>query len=121
MRTVPAGAAGPLFLTFPNHMAIRRYNNSTSYALGVGTLAEGFSGGGQLVRPWPYEVPLSLDDRKAAQVALARLGFDPGAPDGVIGVNTRTALRGWQSSRGLPADGYLSVDMVRRLRAEAGI
>jgi lytic murein transglycosylase len=117
----PAGAAGPLFLTFPNHMAIRRYNNSTSYALGVGTLAEGFSGGGQLVRPWPYEAPLSLDDRKAAQSALAKLGFDPGAPDGVIGVNTRASLRGWQKSRGLPADGYLSVDMVRRLRAEAGI
>jgi hypothetical protein len=79
------------------------------------------TGGGQLVRPWPYEVPLSLDDRKAAQAALAKLGFDPGAPDGVIGVNTRTALRGWQATRSLPADGYLSVDMVRRLRAEAGI
>jgi peptidoglycan hydrolase-like protein with peptidoglycan-binding domain len=39
----------------------------------------------------------------------------------VIGVNTRASLRGWQKSRGLPADGYLSVDMVRRLRAEAGI
>lgn len=117
----PAGAAGPLFLTFPNHMAIRRYNNSTAYALGVGTLAESFSGGGQLVRPWPYEVPLSLDDRKAAQRALGALGFDAGAPDGVVGVNTRAALRGWQKARGLPADGYLSVDMVRRLRAEAGV
>lgn len=117
----PAGAQGPLFLTFPNHMAIRRYNNSTAYALGVGTLAEGFSGGGQLVRPWPYEVPLSLDDRKAAQRALASLGFDAGAPDGVIGVNTRAALRNWQKARNLPADGYLSVDMVRRLRAETGL
>ena len=117
----PSGAAGPLFLTFPNHMAIRRYNNSTAYALGVGFLADSFMGGGELVRPWPYEVPLSLDDRKAAQRALAALGFDPGAPDGVIGANTRTALRAWQKARGLPADGYLSVDMVRRLKAEAGI
>lgn len=117
----PAGAAGPIFLIFPNHMAIRRYNNSTSYALGVGALAEAFSGGGALVRPWPYEVPLSLADRKAAQSALAQLGFDPGAPDGVIGVNTRVALRAWQQSRRLPADGYLSVDMVRRLKADAGL
>jgi membrane-bound lytic murein transglycosylase B len=117
----PAGAGGPLFLTFPNHMAIRRYNNSTSYALGVGTLAEAFSGGGQLVRPWPYEAPLSLADRKAAQSALGALGFDAGAPDGVIGVNTRAALRAWQKSQGLPADGYLSADIIRRLRAQAAI
>jgi len=117
----PAGASGPIFLVFPNHMAIRKYNNSTSYALGVGALAEAFSGGGQLVRPWPYEVPLSLADRTAAQGALAQLGYNPGAADGVIGVNTRVALRAWQKSKGLPADGYLSPDMVRRLRAEAGL
>lgn len=116
----PAGSTGPIFLVFPNHMAIRKYNNSTSYALGVGTLAEAFSGGGQLVRPWPVESPMSLADRKAAQAALGQLGFDAGAPDGVIGVNTRAALRNWQKARGLPADGYLSADMVRRLRAETG-
>ncbi|HMP63213.1 MAG TPA: lytic murein transglycosylase, partial [Phenylobacterium sp.] len=27
---VPSGAAGPAFLIFPNHFAIRRYNNSTA-------------------------------------------------------------------------------------------
>ena len=117
----PAGSTGPIFLVFPNHMAIRRYNNSTAYALGVGTLAEAFSGGGQLVKAWPYETPVSLADRKAAQAALGRLGFDAGAPDGIIGVNTRAALRAWQKARGLPADGYLSMDMVRRLKAETGL
>ncbi|MDP1631332.1 MAG: lytic murein transglycosylase [Caulobacter sp.] len=117
---LPSGAAGPAFLTFPNHMAIRRYNNSTAYALGVGRLADRFAGGGDLVTPWPYEVPLSLADRMAAQTALAKVGFDPGPADGVIGSNTRIALRAWQQARGLPADGYLSVDLVRKLRAEAG-
>jgi lytic murein transglycosylase len=116
---LPSGAAGPAFLTFPNHMAIRRYNNSTAYALGVGLLADRFAGEGPLVTPWPYETPLSLADRTAAQTALARLGFDPGPADGVIGAGTRTALRAWQKARGLAADGYLSVDMVRRLREEA--
>ena len=118
---LPSGAAGPAFLVFPNHMAIRRYNNSTAYALGVGLLADRFAGEGPLVTPWPYEVPLSLADRMAAQTALARLGFDPGAPDGVIGSGTRTALRGWQKARGLPADGYLSIDLVRKLRDEAAL
>lgn len=116
----PAGAGGPLFLLFPNHFAIRAYNNSVAYALGVGLLADRFAGGGPLVRPWPQETPLSLVDRMTAQRALLALGFDPGGADGVVGLKTRSALRAWQKARGLTADGYLSADMVQRLRAEAG-
>ncbi|MET3526129.1 lytic murein transglycosylase [Phenylobacterium koreense] len=116
----PAGASGPVFLLFPNHFAIRKYNNSTSYALGIGLLADRFAGGGPLVAAWPVEQPMAIGDRIAAQTALARLGFNPGAPDGVVGVNTRTALRAWQKARGLVADGYLSAEMVRRLNVEAG-
>lgn len=115
----PAGASGPLFLLFPNHFALRQYNNSLSYALGVGLLADRFAGMGPTVRPWPQETALSLVDRLTAQRALAALGFDPGQPDGVVGMGTRRALREWQKARGLTADGYLSGDMVRRLREEA--
>jgi len=117
----PTGAAGPLFLLFPNHFAIRKYNNSLAYALGVGLLADRFDGHGGLLRPWPQETPLSLVDRMTAQRALANLGFDPGAPDGLIGLKTRDALRAWQKARGLTADGYLSPAMVGRLKAEAGV
>jgi membrane-bound lytic murein transglycosylase B len=119
MLVAPAGATGPLFLLLPNHFAIRKYNNSTAYALGIGLLADRFAGGGPLVKPWPVETPLALPDRISAQVALAKLGFSPGEPDGVVGVNTRMALRAWQKSRGIVADGYLSMDMVRRLNVEA--
>ncbi len=115
----PAGAQGPLFLLFPNHFAIRKYNNSVAYALAVGLLADRISGAGPLARAWPEETPLSLADRMTAQRALAALGFDPGKPDGVVGLGTRTALRNWQKSRGLLADGYLSADLVQRLRTEA--
>ncbi|KSB89946.1 peptidoglycan-binding protein [Caulobacter vibrioides] len=118
---LPAGAAGPAFLALPNHFAIRKYNNSTSYALGIGLLADRFGGGGPLVAAWPVEQPLSLGDRMAAQIALSRLGFDPGPADGVIGAGTRKALRAWQQSRQLPADGYLSSDMVVKLKAQAAI
>lgn len=121
MLIAPAGATGPLFLALPNHFAIRKYNNSTAYALGVGLLADRFSGGGPLVTAWPYEAPLSLVDRMDAQKALAALGFSPGEPDGVVGVATRQALRAFQKSRGLTADGYVSMEMVRRLRSEAGL
>jgi lytic murein transglycosylase len=116
----PAGASGPLFLLFPNHFAIRKYNNSLAYALGVGLLADRVAGRPGLVKAWPQETPLSLVDRMTAQRALANLGFDAGAPDGLIGLKSRDALRAWQKARGLVADGYLSPDMVRRLKAEAG-
>jgi lytic murein transglycosylase len=117
----PTGASGPLFLLFPNHFAIRKYNNSLAYALGVGLLADRVAGRPGLLKSWPQETPLSLVDRMTAQRALANLGFDPGAPDGLIGLKSRDALRAWQKARGLVADGYLSPDMVRRLKAEAGV
>ena len=116
---LPSGAGGPAFLLLPNHFAIRTYNNSTAYALGVGLLADRFTGGAPLKTPWPRETPLSLTDRLDAQGALTKLGFNPGQPDGVVGVGTRAALRAWQKTMGLAADGYLSPDMVRRLRAVA--
>jgi lytic murein transglycosylase len=116
----PTGAQGPLFLLFPNHFAIRKYNNSLAYALSVGLLADRFAGRAPLSRSWPQETPISLVDRMTAQRALASLGFDPGAADGLIGLKTRDALRAWQKARGLTADGYLSEDMVHRLKTEAG-
>ena len=117
---LPAGAFGPAFLIFPNHMVIRRYNNSTAYALSVGLLADRIAGMGPLTVAWPVEPPLSMDDRAGAQGALKALGFDPGASDGVIGVNTRQALRAWQKARGLPADAHLTQALSQQLRAEAG-
>jgi lytic murein transglycosylase len=116
----PAGAQGPVFLLFPNHFVIRKYNNSVAYALAVGLLADRIAGGGPLVKAWPAETPLSLTDRMTAQRALGALGFNPGTPDGVVGMGTRTALRAWQKARGLTADGYLSPAMVEKLKAEAG-
>ena len=70
---------------------------------------------------WPDDKPLTLNDRIAAQQALTTLGFDPGGQDGVIGTGTRRAARAWQASRGLPADGYLSFDLIQQLKAEAGV
>lgn len=113
----PTGYRGPLFLLLPNHFVIRRYNNAVTYAMAGGLLADRIAGRPGLVRDWPEEVPLSLSDRTAAQAALLAAGHDVGEPDGVIGLKTRAALRAWQKARGLPADGYLSPEMVALLRA----
>jgi lytic murein transglycosylase len=119
LLVIPAGAAGPAFLLFPNHFVIRRYNNSTAYALAVGLLADRIAGGGPLTVAWPRGESLSLADRVGAQKSLIALGYDPGTADGVIGVNTRVALRAWQKARALPADGYLTPALSTQLQAEA--
>ncbi len=115
---VPAGAEGPAFLLFPNHFTIRKYNNSTAYALAVGLLADRIAGADPLTIAWPTGLPLSLADRIGAQRGLIALGFDPGAPDGVIGTKTRVAIRAWQKARGLPADGYLTPALSAQIQAE---
>ena len=114
---LPAGAKGPAFLVFENFEAILKYNRSTSYALAVGMLADHFSGRFRPVTaPWPRtDRALTLDERKALQQALKDKGFDPGPIDGVIGAGTKRALKSWQQSAGLPADGYASLDTLTRL------
>lgn len=114
---LPCGWSGPAFLVFANHMAIRTYNNSVAYALGVGLLADAVAGRPGLVTAWPDERPLSLNDRQKAQSLLGQLGYDTGGRDGIIGLKTRKALRQWQASMGRPADGYLTPDIILALEA----
>lgn len=42
------------------------------------------------------------------QRGLARLGYDPGPPDGVAGEKTRRAIRRFQAQAGLPVDGKVT-------------
>lgn len=112
---IPQGARGPAFLALPNHYVIRRYNNSVSYALAIGLTADGISGKPGLVGTWPNDAPLSREQRIGAQSALTRMGYDTQGIDGVIGANTRAALRRWQGANGRVPDGYLTADLADEL------
>ncbi|MNS97777.1 Membrane-bound lytic murein transglycosylase B precursor [compost metagenome] len=117
---LPQGAKGPAFLALPNHYVIRRYNNSVSYALAIGLIADGVQGKPPLTATWPNDGPLTREQRVGAQTALTRMGFDTQGVDGVIGSNTRAALRRWQQANGRVADGYLTDvladELIRKAR-----
>jgi membrane-bound lytic murein transglycosylase B len=117
---LPQGARGPAFLALPNHYVIRRYNNSVSYALAIGLTADGIQGRPGLVASWPADGPLSREQRIGAQRALTAMGYDTQGVDGVIGANTRAALRRWQMATGRLADGYLTADLADELIRRAG-
>ena len=51
------------------------------------------------------------------QAKLTALGYSTGGVDGQVGPNTRKAIRAWQSSQGLPADGYMEQRLFARLMA----
>ena len=114
---LPASARGPAFLVGTNFRTILRYNNSTSYALAVGLLAQRLAGGSELQAPWPRDLQaLTRSQLLALQTALDARGFDSGTPDGMMGPATRRGLLQYQRSLGLPADGYPTLDLLRRLQ-----
>lgn len=61
-----------------------------------------------------------MTSTKDMQIALRARGYDPGALDGILGPRTAAALRGFQRSRGLPADGIAGPSTVAELFDAAG-
>lgn len=114
---LPAGARGPAFLVGNNFRTILRYNNATSYALAVNLLAQRLAGGAAVQAAWPRDLqPLTRSQVLALQKALNDKGFDSGTPDGLAGPTTQRALRRYQASLGLPADGFATLDLLQRLQ-----
>ena len=114
---LPVGAHGPAFMVFRNFRAILRYNSATAYALAVGQLADSLAGLSGPKVAWPRDQrPLRRAEREELQRLLAQNGYKIGTADGVIGRETRAALRHFQSARGLPADGFPSLQALEFLR-----
>jgi membrane-bound lytic murein transglycosylase B len=116
---LPASARGPAFLVGANFRTILRYNNSTSYALAVGLLAQQLAGGPAVQIPWPHDLQsLSRSQVLALQTALNARGFDSGVPDGTMGPATQRGVRHYQRSLGLAADGYPTGELLQRLQQQ---
>jgi membrane-bound lytic murein transglycosylase B len=117
---LPAGARGPAFLVSGNVRALLRYNQSLSYALAVGHLADRIAGGGPLVAAWPEDRALTRTEREELQRLLISWGFSTGGPDGIIGDQTKSAIRATQRVLSLAEDGHPTIGLLRRLRDSGG-
>jgi len=107
---------GPRIAVFRNFQVIKRYNNSDSYAIGVGHLADRIAGGPPFRASFgPDENGLTLENRKALQRRLTAAGYDTQGADGVIGNNTKAAISAYQRASGLPVTGEPSVSLLRAL------
>jgi membrane-bound lytic murein transglycosylase B len=116
---LPAGANGPALLVTGNFRALLRYNNSISYGLAVAWLAQKLIDGPFIEKPWPVsERSLLLEERKELQRLLAARGLVVSSQDGLLGPETVKALKSYQQSKGLPADGFPSLKVLEALRKD---
>jgi membrane-bound lytic murein transglycosylase B len=114
---LPAGHAGPAFLVYSNYRTILQWNRSDLYAIAVGHLADRIAGKGPLVATRPdSEQRLSRNQVEKMQELLSARGFDPGSIDGVIGSQTRQAIKEFQRTAKLPADGHPTPELLELLQ-----
>ncbi|MFB3819708.1 MAG: peptidoglycan-binding domain-containing protein, partial [Candidatus Methylomirabilales bacterium] len=67
----------------------------------------------------PADSGLSPNTVEEAQEQLRGAGFNPGPATGTMDVQTREAIRMYQSVKGLPVSGELDEDTLTALRREA--
>ncbi|KQI69415.1 peptidoglycan-binding protein [Loktanella sp. 3ANDIMAR09] len=116
-RRLTPQPSGPTFAVGPNFNAIKRYNNSDSYAIGVGHLSDRIIGAGPIRGSFPPDrYGLTGDTRKELQQRLTTAGFDTQGADGVLGANSRAAITAYQQRNGLAVTGEPSLDLLLRLR-----
>lgn len=111
------GANGPAFLVMKNFFVLKAYNNADKYALAVALLADRIAGRPAPVRDWqrPYTI-LDLAGKEELQRLLAQHGYYSGVVDGLIGDESRRAIKRFQASRGAEQNGYPSKEVLLQLR-----
>jgi lytic murein transglycosylase len=99
---LPMGRMGPAFLAYANFSA--------------GYLATRIAGAAPMRKPAGAVTQLPFNEMKELQQLLVRAGFDVGKVDGVLGQQSRTAIKAMQVKFGLPADSWPTAELLARMR-----
>jgi len=112
---LPMGRTGPAFLAYANFAAYTEWNNSLIYSTTAAYLATRIGGAAPMRRPTTPVAQLSFDQIKELQRLLVRAGFDVGKVDGVLGQQSRIAVKTVQKKYGLPADSWPTAELLTRM------
>jgi lytic murein transglycosylase len=113
---LPMGRTGPAFLAYANFAAYTEWNNSLIYSTTAAYLAARIAGAPPMRRPVAAVAQLPFNEIKELQQLLVRSGFDVGKVDGVLGQQSRTAIKAMQVKYGLPADSWPTAELLARMR-----
>lgn len=113
---------GPAFLVGRNFDALFRYNASENYALAIAHLGDLIAGPEPaaslaFATPWPTDdLGLSRAENRELQALLVARGHDIGPADGLIGAQTRAAIRLEQQRLEMKVDGRAGQKLLAALR-----
>ncbi len=113
---LPMGRDGPAFLAYPNFQVYLQWNRSLVYATTAAYLATRLAGAPKVSRGNANAGALSRNQMIELQKALVARGYDVGKVDGILGANTRAAVKAVQAQLGMPADSYPTPELLQKLR-----
>src|SRR5580700_10960102 len=113
---LPMGRTGPAFLAYANFAAYTEWNNSLIYSTTAGYLATRIAGAAPMHRPAAPVAQLPFSELRELQQLLVRAGFNVGKVDGVMGQQSRSAVKAMQIKYGLPADSWPTAELLARMR-----
>lgn len=113
---LPMGRFGPAFMAYPNFAAYTEWNNSLIYSTTAGYLATRIAGAAPMRKPAGPVAQLPFNELKQLQQLLVQAGFNVGKVDGVLGQQSRAAVKAMQIKYGLPADSWPTAELLARMR-----
>jgi lytic murein transglycosylase len=113
---LPMGRNGPAFLAYANFAAYTEWNNSLIYSTTAGYLASRIAGAAPMRRPTAPVAQLPFNELRELQQLLVRAGFNVGKVDGVMGQQSRSAVKAMQVKFGLPADSWPTAELLAKMR-----
>ncbi len=113
---LPMGRTGPAFLAYANFAAYTEWNNSLIYSTTAAYLATRIAGAGPIRKPATPVAQLQFNEIKELQQLLAKQGFNVGKIDGILGQQSRIAVKTMQTKYGLPADSWPTAELLTRMR-----
>jgi lytic murein transglycosylase len=111
---LPQGRNGPAFIAYPNFRVYFDWNQSFTYVMTAAYFATRLQGA-KVFEAGNPDTGLDGQQMKTLQTKLQKRGHHVGDVDGILGANTRAAVRAEQTRLGLPVDGWPTPALLSKL------